>query len=249
MARLPQSADRDEFYVGYLPTPPGNARFLRALIPALLAALLIGGAVIAASQRNPGDAVWTTSETTAVEGELILDPYPRIAGESGDVLLVESGKRGARDRAAALAGRRVRATGFPLTRDGRMVLELDPGAEALVALGDARSAPAARSETQRVTLFGEIVDSKCYHGAMKPGDGKSHKACAILCIRGGIPPVLVVPTETGNAAYLLATPDGGPVGDWVLPLVGEPVEVRGTLVATAGGPTLVVSDGEIRLRN
>jgi hypothetical protein len=246
MARLPVSAERDEFYVGYLPTPAGHARFLRVLVPALLAALLGGGAIIAAAQRDPGDAVWTTDETTTVEGRLVLDPYPRVVTELASVLLVESGKHGARRRATPLAGQRVRATGFPLARSGRMVLELTPGSDAITPLGDAQPEPPAGA-AQSITLVGEIVDSKCYHGAMKPGDGKSHKACAILCIQGGIPPVLVVQSDVGNDAYLLASPDGGPIGDWLFPLVGEPVEIQGRLIDSAGSPTLEVSDGDIRL--
>jgi hypothetical protein len=46
-------------------------------------------------------------------------------------------------------------------------------------------------DSGRVTLRGEIIDPKCYIGAMKPGGGKTHKACAQLCLSGGIPPMLV----------------------------------------------------------
>jgi len=38
---------------------------------------------------------------------------------------------------------------------------------------------------------GEIVDSKCL-GVMTPGQLTTHRACAIRCISGGIPPVLHV---------------------------------------------------------
>lgn len=73
------------------------------------------------------------------------------------------------------------------------------------------------------------MDSKCYLGAMKPGDGKAHKACAILCVSGGIPPVLIYLDSTGKRrSSLLTDPTGGPVNDHVLPLIGEPIEIRGT---------------------
>jgi len=55
-----------------------------------------------------------------------------------------------------------------------------------------------------VTYVGEIIDPKCWLGAMKPGSGLVHKACAELCIRGGIPPFFV-----GNA-------EGQPPGFFVV---------------------------------
>ena len=83
------------------------------------------------------------------------------------------------------------------------------------------------------TLRGEIVDSKCYLGVMKPGRGKPHRACATLCIRGGIPPVLRVVTGTGEARHLLLTDqDGGAINDRILDLVAEPVEVTGRVLRT-----------------
>ena len=42
------------------------------------------------------------------------------------------------------------------------------------------------------TFVGEIVDSKCFLGVMNPGRLTPHRACAIRCISGGVPPVLLV---------------------------------------------------------
>jgi len=81
-----------------------------------------------------------------------------------------------------------------------------------------------------VTLKGEIIDPKCYLGAMKPGGGKTHKACAMLCISGGVPPMLV--TRDANEQetfYLLTTDQGGVANELVLPFVGDRVEVAGRL--------------------
>ncbi len=74
---------------------------------------------------------------------------------------------------------------------------------------------------EHVTLKGEIIDPKCYLGAMKPGGGKTHKACAMLCISGGVPPMLV--TRDANKQetfYLLTTDQGGVANELVLPFVG-----------------------------
>ena len=78
------------------------------------------------------------------------------------------------------------------------------------------------------TLTGEIVDSKCFLGVMNPGQLLPHRACAIRCISGGIPPVLLVRQTNGGAIYLLlVSADGKPVNQQVLDLVAEPVQITG----------------------
>src|SRR6266511_5317835 len=78
------------------------------------------------------------------------------------------------------------------------------------------------------TLVGEIVDSKCYLGVMNPGALTPHRACAIRCISGGIPPVLLVRRSNGPALYfLLVSREGQPVNKEVLNLGAEPVEITG----------------------
>ena len=80
------------------------------------------------------------------------------------------------------------------------------------------------------TLIGEIVDSKCYLGVMNPGQLITHRACAIRCISGGIPPVLLVRQTNGPALYfLLVSSDGRPVNKQVLSMVTEPIEVTGNV--------------------
>ena len=80
------------------------------------------------------------------------------------------------------------------------------------------------------TFVGEIVDTKCYLGAMKPGRGKPHRDCASLCIRGGIPAALLVRTENGERRLVhLLDERGQPMGTEVLDWVGQPVAVSGIL--------------------
>jgi hypothetical protein len=80
----------------------------------------------------------------------------------------------------------------------------------------------------RQTLVGEIVDSKCFLGVMNPGQLTPHRACAIRCISGGVPPVLLVRQKDGPATYLLlVSSEGKPVNQQVLDLVAELVEITG----------------------
>jgi hypothetical protein len=78
------------------------------------------------------------------------------------------------------------------------------------------------------TLVGEIVDSKCFLGVMNPGQLTPHRACAIRCISGGVPPVLLVRQKDSPAIYLLlVSADGEPVNKQVLEMVAVPVEITG----------------------
>jgi hypothetical protein len=82
----------------------------------------------------------------------------------------------------------------------------------------------------RTTLEGEIVDSKCWLGVMRPGDGKVHKACASLCIRGGIPPMFVTRTEGAPGISLMTTFDGKAIPpESILEYVADPVRLTGLI--------------------
>lgn len=80
-----------------------------------------------------------------------------------------------------------------------------------------------------LTLAGEILDSKCWFGAMRPGEGKVHKACASLCIRSGIAPAFFARDANENSALLVMTERGGRFGETMLAHVADPVEATGTV--------------------
>ncbi|MCK6476779.1 MAG: hypothetical protein L6Q35_08115 [Phycisphaerales bacterium] len=233
----PDPPNPDELYVGYLPVPAGHRRFLRHIVPAALA-IIAGTAIIwSHSHADPGSGRWHDSSKVKLRGTLYAHPYPMIAttdhqGKTQMTLLVESGKRGAAEHAALLDRHAVVAAGTLLERDGPRMLELSEGASSISPDSSNSTAVDAelRASDGQVTLRGEIVDSKCFLGAMKPGNGKTHKACATLCIRGGIPPALAVQEDNGGVTfYLLAAPDGGPVGEWIEPMVADSVELTGRL--------------------
>lgn len=218
----------DDFYVGYLPMPAAHRRALLIGMPLVLTMLIAGIAAMGLAQRDPGDGVWHTGLPATWEGTLIADPFPRLLTDEGSVFLVEFGKVGAQERTEPLVGRRIRASGWLLERDGRRIVELEPASQSpLEDLGPGTMVPASESLGER-TLVGEIVDSKCYLGAMKPGDGKAHKACATLCIAGGIPPTLLVRNDGGDAMhFIVVSSTGERADDLFLDLVAEPVRVTG----------------------
>ncbi|QYK49058.1 MAG: hypothetical protein KF838_04215 [Phycisphaeraceae bacterium] len=179
-------------------------------------------------------------------------------GSARVTLLTEMGKRGALARATPHDGRIVTVTGYRLHRDGREILELVPDEDAITPAADQRGAEAlARAagralsppsdEAGRVTTRrGEILDSKCYLGAMKPGDGKQHKACAMLCIRGGIPPLLFGSPVAGSPGHALVLDvDGGRIDDGMISLAGEPVMLTGS-VGRVGDLDVFFVSGRVR---
>lgn len=256
--QLPQPAAAsptrsDEIYVGYLPVPPGYRRFLRFAVPITLWILCALSVVWTRSQGDPGTGVWESGQARTFTGTILAHPYPMLladdAGEGnpGTILLVEIGKQAGGQRATTFDGQRARVSGWILHRDGRTMLELEPGDAAIVAdaSGTPRS-PASPSSRGRITLRGEIIDSKCFLGAMKPGHGKTHKECATLCVKGGIPPMLVTRDAAGQRVYyLLTNRDGGPLDDALWPLIADPVEVTGEWVEWEGMRVLRVGAGDV----
>ena len=201
-------------------------------------------AAVSLLQRAPGNARWDQGQPIERTGILRERPYPHIITADNAIFLVEQGKRGAQDRSNGMDGTSVRVKGWKLERDGRDIIELVPESDAIVAApADPRKPPAAADARPggHAIMRGEIVDYKCYLGAMKPGDGKTHKACAILCLSGGIPAVLVSHTAAGPTYTVLADASGGAVGPDIIELAGEPVEAEGNLVRTGPISVLQVS--------
>jgi hypothetical protein len=261
-------ADRDEFFIGWEPAPKKYARFLHPIVVALL--LITGGvaATVAYFQRDPGTGHWDTGEIRTFDGIVYTRPYAmiRVPGDKpGDtprtMLLVEDGKFGALPRVEELVkakaeGVAVRVTGTILHRDGRWLLELAEGEKGMRRLTAEEEGnlpplawPAPEVLAEHVTLQGEIIDPKCYLGAMKPGGGKTHKACAMLCISGGVPPMLVTRDAAKNETfYLLVTEEGGVVNERVLDFVGDPVEASGRLERHGDLLVLQVAPDGVRRR-
>lgn len=242
-------AEGDDFYVGYLVLPWSHSRFLRVAIPAMLTLMAVVNVLIHAASRDPGSGVWDSSNERTWVGTLVVEPCPILLAEGesgGPSLVVELGKRGAAARLAPFAGRRVELRGYELAREGRRLIELAPRDDAVVDLGPA-PAPTLGAMGLRdlgeVRVSGEVLDAKCYLGAMKPGDGVGHRACARLCILGGIP--AMVRTGVDPREYLVLASDGlGGVGPEVADLAGGVSTLRGRLWALDGLRILELARGE-----
>lgn len=227
----------DDFYVGYRPLPRAHRIFLRRVAPAILWAMVLICGLTLLLMKPPGSGTWETGQLLGLTGVVRTKPYPmvEVRAEDGSIetlLLTGIGKRGAPVSDFFDNGHCI-VRGYPLEREGHRILELMDGHEGMIRLGRQEDAwpPPEPMIYGPVVFRGEILDSKCWHGAMKPGEGRAHKACATLCVRGGIPPLLITRDPAGglNQTYLLTDAAGGSAAAQVLPYLGEPVEVRGTL--------------------
>lgn len=230
----------DEMFIGWAKAPVVDRRFLLATMPLLLATTTGLGWLVAHELDDPGAGRWEQGATHVVEGVLGAKPYPmiRVADAKApfgmrSVLIVAQGKCTSSLKLAEMDGRLVRASGVLIERKRRRMLEVPLSVgrwlEPLDGAG-AVGAPAVES-LGRARLAGQIMDSKCFFGVMRPGRGKTHKACAALCIRGGIPPSFWARDAAGRESVLLMTDArGGPLGEAILPLVADPVAADGEIV-------------------
>jgi hypothetical protein len=231
----------DDFYVGYQKVAP---RGLSRLMGRAVAILILGGVALALAfaitQKPFGPGVFEYLRHREFEGVVQQEPVPAllvarpgrsaINGSSfSRYALVAPGKHGAGPLIESLDGHRARLEGTLIYHDGQTMLEIVP--ESIELVGGTASQPVLDVrpvDLGRHTLRGEIVDSKCYLGVMKPGREKPHRACAALCIRGGVPPILVSEAASGEQqSFLLVDAHGRTLNERILGLVAEPVEITG----------------------
>jgi len=225
-------------FVGYLDTPEIDRRFLLGLSAAGLLGASALTAVIAGLQRGAGRGDWDMRTRVSFSGIISTAPYPHIrVMESGRVRTILLGcetKCGVRERLDAItyAGGAATVTGTLIERDGYAMLAVPDG---VGWLDFDQTAPALPQPQLRMldaaVLTGEILDAKCWFGAMRPNEGLSHKACATLCIASGIPPYFGVRDRRNRERALMITDTAGdPLIDGILPFVAEPVRAQGALV-------------------
>ena len=218
------------FFVGYLNAVPRPL----ALFLVVVAAAIVGGMAglafaLGTNVNDPGDGSFARQlGRQAMTGVLLEKPYPILRvrpdatnPEPRTILLTVPGKFHVKRRGGKLFGQVVDASGFLFQRGDIEMLQVQ-GKKALQAAeageGEPPPAftPAAAESLGRWRLIGEICDSKCHLGAMRPGTGLAHKACANLCISSGAPPVFVTAQEgavEGETFLLMADADGGPLPD------------------------------------
>lgn len=232
--------ESDEMFIGWAKAPAVDRRFLFGALPLAFAATTGLGYAVASRLSDPGAGTWATGATHEITGVLATRPYPMMhladpssADRVRSVLIVSQGKCTSGLDLDAADGRVFTASGALIERGSRRMLEVPLALERWLEPSEAavKLPPLDAEPVARVRLAGQIMDTKCFFGVMRPGRGKTHKACASLCIRGGIPPSFWARSGDGREAVLLMTDAaGGPLGEDILPFVADPVEAEGDIV-------------------
>ena len=187
------------FFVGW---SARTARPLLGFLTLLLGTMLLGFGALAfalgLTMDDPGGGDFIGDRE--ITGLLIADPYPMIVTDRDNhtIPLSGGGKKGVQAEARSLDGQHVRASGSIVKRGDRDLL--------LVA--DLRPEPGTAQTPARENLgiwrlTGEICDGKCLLGVMRPGSKPAHKACANVCLIGGVPPIFVTTTPVLGTRYVL----------------------------------------------
>jgi hypothetical protein len=247
---LPDDQD-DPFYVGYLDTPDRYRRSIKLVIVLITVWSAMTAFLVVLAQRPPGNATWDISNERTWSGLLLEEPYPMLVTERETLLVVRMGKRGAHDLLKDLYGSEYTINGYALQRDGRKMIELAPDFVATPTQQQTIRAPELMMLSDEPMHYtGEIIDGKCFLGAMKPGNGFGHRSCAVLCLQGGLPPMFADRNASPDAMYPLLLIDGSTtLPDHVLSKVARHVRISATPAMLGDLPVLVTSAAEIEVIN
>ena len=112
-------------------------------------------------------------------------------------------------------------TQFPL-------MEIENGIFSFKAAKAPIELPTIQSKNSIDTIInGEIIDPKCYFGAMDLGQGKLHLSCAARCISGGVMPVLKYEKNGVEHYAILLSNNGEAINKEVIKFIGILIVVSG----------------------
>lgn len=233
------------FYVGYSKSLPASTlNFLQIVATVLLLASPLFMAIVASAQSTPDYGAFEFGRTRTMEGVFYAAPVPSLYltpqpenhtnGPGYHLLLCSEGKFGIPDTWFQYDGKKVSLEGTLIHRGNVSMLETS-GDVLPKVLGD--PAPVEqRSDTEVIgeaTLVGELVDTKCYLGVMRPATGKVHRACAIRCLSGGVPPGIRLRRNNLETVVLLAGRAGEPL-QYDVGWAGLQIEAKGILERQQG---------------
>jgi hypothetical protein len=191
------------------------------------------GSWLSLNQKSTGNGVAELSNQATMSGYLTVDPYPvlhQVGEEERSVILVDRFKKSANELLQPYANQWITVSGLTIDRGDWSMLQV-PNDSEVQQMSDKAEVEVVDQNLGKVNFEGEIIDSKCYLGVMKPGGGKVHRACARLCLLGGVPPMLAVKNKQGErVGYLLMNEDGSSASIPLSDKVAVPVKLSGTLL-------------------
>lgn len=224
-----------DFYIGYMPKAPDG---LKKWIMISVVVLMSGGfLVLLIISPNYDKSVNSTFEygiTKELTGVIYRNPVPtiRVSSENSakSLVLVNFGKSGVEEILdqleesldGELTEHLVTIQGSLIYYDGITLVEMSKGYQSIKNVEKVTTkTERSRSSLGEIKMQGELVDSKCFFGVMKPAFGKIHRSCAVRCISGGVP----VAIASADHQYFFIE------GKELLPyyeLIGKPISISGT---------------------
>lgn len=235
-------SEKDPFYIGYSETPDKSiSSFVKKAVIVLSIFLILGVLAFSLGQNTFKNSSFELTNTTKITGVFHEQPYPMLRVPIGEnsyknILLLGFGKSSANPffkkiiaEKGSLNHTTLSIEGNLIYYNGKTLLQITND-EKITQTSQNKAPIIPLSKSTDTELVGEIIDPKCYFGVMKPGKGKIHRSCAIRCISGGIPPVLVTTTPDGVSEYFLLTDmQGKAINKDILSFVGKPVKIKGRL--------------------
>ena len=242
-----KKAADEAFYIGWMAHAPKSfVRFIKRYLFFLLPVVMVLAALLALSQKKFGKGNFEFGTLTEIKGVYFDKPVPNIVLMNGKdiwgnenimtVPLIGYGKHGAEEAIADLVmekntsfnGKELTVKGTLLYNDGKLLMQIDKNDNPITKLSSLSSSfIPEKKDLGSLEIKGEIIDPKCFFGVMKPGEGKPHKDCAIRCILGGMPPMLLVRNEKNEANYyLIVGANGEKMNDALKDFVAEPVALH-----------------------
>lgn len=249
------SNTKPPFFVGYLGIPKALKGFLIKLSLLIFAGFIAGAVLAGATQDDPGQAGFRFDYgRQTLTGVLETKPYPLLYVTQGNervksgrtIMLTGQGKTRVMKNLAQLQGQEIKVSGIILKRGDLDMLQVAGGKRGFEELSLQGEIPISEP-LGKWKLKGEICDGKCLAGAMSPGRGLAHKACANLCLLGDIPPVFVSskPIE-GSEFLLVAGPDGKVFPRELYHYVGQFLELEADIERRGDLLVMIIDPNKIR---
>ncbi len=261
---IKNTPDEEDFYVGWEEKSP--KKYLKTSIVMVLFFFASSFSLVSLwilSQNGFVDSYFDYGRQTEFTGVLYEYPAPmlQVINENGrlqSIPLVNLGKFGVQDIMNYLHNKyegplnefNITLKGTRIQYDGRTWLELTDGVDAIVRViknSDSRS-QVITTKGEKI-LYGEIVDPKCFFGVMKPGFGKVHLSCAVRCISGGIPPILVTSNNADSYRnyYFMTVTDREKINNDIVQYVGMLVAVKGEFLKVDDWNVLEINPVDINI--
>ena len=221
---------------------PESKRVLKRIMVAISLVIVLTATVFSLEQKEFKNSTFELGTVIELTGVLLTYPAPmlRVQIEENsfkNIMLLGYGKFGANaelqkinSKVSKIEGMKISLKGTLIYYDGKTLFQVEEGQEPYEIKDTDTILKPSKIDLGSMVLEGEIIDPKCYFGVMKPGFGKIHRSCAVRCISGGIPPVLITSNAQGEASYFIITDKNGkPINKAILPYVGKPCRVLGQM--------------------